>query len=107
MDVVQTSQYLDTGMFTLVHGAQMLIYGDKTILRDPGADSGGEGKSRRATKTIGEEKSPGALDFSSPIFFFKALFLRFYFSATWPSSNELIELGIHRTSVKFGTVNLQ
>ena len=27
------------------------------ILGDPGADSGGEGKSKRATKKIGEEKS--------------------------------------------------
>ena len=38
---------------------------------------------------------------------FKALFLRSYFSATWPSSNELIELGIHRANVKFGTLHLQ
>ena len=29
----------------------------KHILGDPGADSGGEGKSKRATKKIGEEKS--------------------------------------------------
>ena len=41
----------------------------RSILGDPGADSGGEGKSKRATKKIGEEKSRGRpLDFSSPIF---------------------------------------
>ena len=28
---------------------------------------------------------------------YNALFLHFYFSATWPSSNELVELGIDRT----------
>ena len=46
------------------------------IVKDPGADSGGEGKSKRATKRIGEEKSreqriaiPRARDFSWPIFF--------------------------------------
>ena len=38
---------------------------------------------------------------------FNALFLRFYFSATWPSSNELIELGMERTNVKFGTLHLR
>ena len=43
---------------------------NKTILGDPGADSGGEGKSKRATKKIGEEKSRArGIDFSSPIFF--------------------------------------
>ena len=42
-----------------------------SILGDPGADSGGEGKSKRATKKIGEEKSRAlVLDFSLPIFSF-------------------------------------
>ena len=38
---------------------------------------------------------------------FNAIFLCFYFSATWPSSNELIELRIDRTEVKFGTLHLR
>ena len=38
---------------------------------------------------------------------FKALFPHFYFSATWSSSNKFIELGIHCTNVKFGTLHLR
>ena len=63
---------ISRSLAALMHHSSIVRY----ILGDPGADSGGEGKSKRATKKIGEEKSRARgiafsrrLDFSSPIFF--------------------------------------
>ena len=48
-----------------------LVITKSSSLRDPGADSGGEGKSEREAKKTGEEKSPfsmvARLDSSPPL----------------------------------------
>ena len=48
-------------MWPIWGGGWGIVFGlfilDRVILGDPGADSGGEGKSKRATKKIGKEKS--------------------------------------------------
>ena len=68
------------------------------ILGDPGADSGGEEKSKRATKKTGEEIAEDGVSLQAPIL----LTFRYYatYSSNWEGS-------VHKNFVKPTTMRIR